>query len=77
MATVVGFRDVNFDGGNGQITGVTVYYTEEAYRCEGLATGKFFLSDSRMNNIGYRPAVGQEIDISYNKYGKVSSVSVR
>lgn len=75
MAEIVGIRNVNFQGNNGVISGKSLYYTEESYGCEGLQTGKVFLSDNLLQRIEC-PCVGDEVEFQYNKYGKVVNVSI-
>lgn len=75
MAEIVGIRNVNFQGNNGMISGKSLYYTEESYGCEGLQTGKVFLSDNLVERIGC-PDVGDYVEFQYNKYGKVVGINI-
>lgn len=71
---VVGMRKINFKAENGdQISGTRIYCTFEDDHIDGVGTEAFFLSDKKMDVPVY---VGDEIAISYNKYGKVDKVTV-
>ena len=76
MCTIVGYRDVNFTSQQGnEITGMTIYYTEtDVYGVSGQACDKFFMSSKRLKDIGWKPAVGDNVELNYNKYGKVAGV---
>lgn len=75
MAEIVGIRNVKFQGNNGQISGISLYYTEDAYGVEGKQTGKVFLSDNLLQRIEC-PHVGDFVEFQYNKYGKVVSINI-
>lgn len=69
---VVGFRKVDFRAENGsQISGTRLYCTFEDEKVSGVGTEAFFVSDAKLDFV---PAVGDEIQVIYNKYGKVDRV---
>lgn len=79
---VIGIKDVNFkskDGGT--VQGVRLFVTDDSVKVNaGVACEAFFLSDYLLDKNNLRPGdfhVGDHLDIAYNKYGKISSVSVR
>lgn len=78
---VIGIKDVNFkakDGGT--VQGVRLFVTDDSVKVNaGVACDAFFLSDSLLDRNNLRPSdfqLGEHLSISYNKYGKISSVSV-
>lgn len=78
---VIGIKDVNFkakDGGT--IQGVKLFVTDDSVNVTvGVACDSFFLSDSLLNRNNLRCGdfqLGDHLDISYNKYGKITYVSV-
>ena len=71
---IIGYRQSSFvpkDGGD-KISGYTFYLTDENPDVTGVCCDHIFVSDHRLN--GFVPSLGAEIQIIYNKYGKVSSV---
>ena len=78
---IIGIKDVNFkakDGGT--VQGVRLYVTDDSVKVNvGVACEALFLSDSLLNRNNLRPGdfqLGDNVDVFYNKYGKISSVSV-
>lgn len=78
---VIGIKDVNFkakDGGS--VQGVKLYVTDDSVEVNaGTACDSLFLSDSLLERNELRPGdiqLGDHLNISYNKYGKVQSVSI-
>lgn len=78
---VIGIKDVNFkakDGGT--VQGVRLFVTDDSVEVNvGVACEALFLSDSLLGKNNLHPGdiqLGDHLDISYNKYGKISSVSV-
>lgn len=79
---VIGIKDVNFkakDGGT--IQGVKLFVTDDSVKVNaGLACDSFFLSGSLLERNDLRPGdiqLGDHLNISYNKYGKIQSVSIQ
>lgn len=79
---VIGIKDVNFkakDGGT--VQGVRLFVTDDSVKVNaGVACEALFLSDKLLDKNNLRPGdiqLGEHLDISYNKYGKICSVSVR
>ena len=78
MANIVGIVSTSFIPKDGEniIEGKTVYVTEpiNPKRGEGLSTDKFFLSKDKLAELSFTVALGQEIEVLYNKYGKVGTI---
>lgn len=69
--TVIGVQPVNFTGSDGrQVTGHNLYVTYPSDRVEGVVSMKVFIP----SRIVFVPNVGDEIDIIYNRYGKVHDI---
>lgn len=74
---VLGFRRVDFAGKDGkQITGYSVFCSEliKPEFGAGVSVEKVFLSDRRLGQMGYMPCIGDDLQVNYNRYGKLSSV---
>lgn len=79
---VIGIKNVNFmakDGGT--VQGVRLFVTDDSVKVNaGVACEAIFLSDYLLDKNNLRPGdiqLGDCLDIAYNRYGKISSVSVR
>lgn len=74
---VIGIRHVDFTAADGkQVSGYTVFCSYPIARNgQGFGVEKIFLSDNKLANIGYFPELDDEINVSYNRWGKVESVS--
>lgn len=76
---IVGVSNVEFTTEDGKtITGTTIYYTEplEPERGQGCFAGKLFLSAAKLVALTYTPAVGQEVELLFDRNGKVKAVNV-
>lgn len=76
MFQVIGYRNVNFKGQDGNdVTGVSYYLTQPIDKNgEGLSTEKVFLSTAKVAENGYRPQLGDRVEVQYNRYGKVAAI---
>lgn len=74
---IIGKRTVSFDAQDGKhISGVSLFCSYPITKNgEGVGVEKIFLSDSKLAYCGYFPELGDEINVQYNRYGKVESVS--
>ena len=75
MFKVVGKRRTEFtpkDGGQ-PISGYNLYVLSSDQHTEGFVTDRLFVSDRKFSN-GIIPALGDHIDVRYNRYGRVDSV---
>lgn len=78
MSKIVGIVQTSFqpkDSAN-IIEGVTVHVTDpiSRERGEGVATDHFFLTADKLKSLSFTPAVGQEIEVLYTKWGKVGTL---
>lgn len=71
--TVVGQRKVNFTTKDGvEIKGLSVYAGKKIppELGAGMSVEKLFFSDAKLDTFSYRPEVGDEVEILYNRYGR-------
>ena len=73
---VMGFKDTVFDfpKENKQVKGMTLFLSEERKNVTGLACESVFVSDGKLD--GYKPKLGDSLNVNYNKYGKVRDIAV-
>lgn len=78
MSKVVGISKTAFKPKDSDtlIEGVTVHVTDAIPpdRGEGVSTDHFFLSASKVKQLPFTLAVGQEIEVLYSKWGKVATL---
>lgn len=76
MAKVIGIRNSSFKGDRGEdVTGVNIYVTEPLEKGEGCSAERVFLTTDKLLKCGYQPKVGDEVTLTYNRYGKCSAVT--
>lgn len=70
---VLGIKNVHFKADDGRIIdGVTLYGSYDLADVDGVATDKAFISSEKLN--GLEVKVGDDVELLYNKYGKVVSI---
>lgn len=73
--TIIGFRPSSFKGDQGDtISGMNIYLTYPLDKGTGQGTERVFLTDAKLNNAGYIPAVGDNVRVEYNRWGKCSGI---
>ena len=73
--TVIGFRPSSFKGEQGDtISGMNIYLTYPLDKGTGQGTERVYLTGAKLNKAGYIPAVGDEVRIEYNRYGKPDGI---
>lgn len=79
MYKVVGTINTAFTAKDGKdVVGMTVHVTEpiDSKRGHGVETDHFFLSENKLRDLDFTPAVGQSIEAYYNKYGKIGTLKL-
>lgn len=79
MAKICGIENVAFVGKDGsEVRGKRIHFTEAiaADRGVGEAADTIFLSAAKLVTMDFTPVVGQDIDILYDKHGRVKGVTV-
>ena len=73
---VIGFADRSFTGkDSGElINGMYIFVTFEDKRTTGLVCDRIFISRQRLDQCGYSPSLDDDIELLYNRYGKISGI---
>ena len=75
MSKVIGIAPSSFVGDKGEkISGFNVYLSFPLASGSGHGAERVYLTDRKVENSGYMPVVGDEVDLTYNKFGKVASM---
>lgn len=60
--------------GDQEISGFTLHLTEEREGVEGFAVEHVFISDKKLGQ--YKPSLGDNVRILYNRWGKADGVEL-
>lgn len=72
---IIGIRPSSFKGAKGEeITGKNIYMTYPLDQGTGLGCERVFVTDAKMVNWPYKPVVGNEVKINYNRFGRCDSM---
>lgn len=75
---IIGIESVHFTPKNSdkKIAGIKVHVgiPMPPKKGQGEEVDSFFLSDAKLAALDFVPAVGQTVEVLYNKYGKVSTL---
>lgn len=73
---VIGFRYVDFTGQDGRpVRGMSLYLSQQISKNgSGEAAEKVFLSERLLNVLSVTPALGDEVEPVYNRFGKVVDI---
>lgn len=73
--TIVGIRTKSFTGSDGaKISGVDLHLLGVDSDVEGNFVDRIFVSEKKLGE--YDPKLGDEIDIRYNRFGKIDRVEL-
>lgn len=85
-ATVLGLKTTNFepkDKPGTRVVGVTAYIGYKDPDVTGQKVENVFLSDTKMDNLGicipengFKALIGREIEVEYNRYGKLANLLI-
>ena len=68
---IIGIRSSSFKGDKGEeITGKNIYMTFPLDKGTGLGCERVFVTDAKIADWPYKPVVGDEVEIVYNRYGR-------
>lgn len=68
---IIGIRPTSFKGDNGEnVSGKNIYLTFPLEKGEGLGAERIFLTEAKLSKFPYQPKVGDEVSVSYNRYGR-------
>lgn len=73
---IIGIRPSNFKGDSGDsVSGKNFYLTYPLEKGEGLGSERIFLTDAKLNKWEYQPKVGDEVNVSYNRFGRCDGMA--
>jgi len=73
---VIGFTRNSFVGRDGNnINGINLYVSHPIVNNgEGVSVENIYLSDAKLSRCGYSPKIGDEVQVYFNRYGKVEMI---
>lgn len=73
---VVGIKSSSFEGSDGkEVRGTNFYFTYPlAGKGDGEGTDRVYLTEKRLSELDFSPAIGDEVEVEYNRYGKASGL---
>ena len=73
---VVGYCERSFTSKDtgALIEGMYIFVTFENKRTTGSACERLYVSCQRLNECGYSPSLGDEIEPQYNRFGKIIGI---
>lgn len=73
---VVGFSERSFTAKDtgALIEGMTIYVSFESNRITGIGCDRFFISQKRLDECDYSPSIGDDIELLYNRFGKITGI---
>ena len=74
---LIGYMRNNFTPEDGKtVTGFNLYlsYPLTGEEAGGFAVDRIYMTDAKLAQSNYKPKVGDEVIINYNRYGKVASI---
>lgn len=78
MSQIVGVIKTSFRPKDSEtpIEGITVHTTDPIPpgKGKGVSTDRFFLSDRKMEQLPFTPAIGMEVEVLFNRWGKVATL---
>ncbi len=76
---IIGYQRSNFKGDQGnEIRGMRIYLTSpltSGQDVEGEACECVYMTDDKLARCGYVPKVGDEVNVSYNRYRKPDNIT--
>lgn len=78
IRNIVGVELVDFEKDGKKVSGTRLYTLEDipAGRGTGKKSDKIFLSDAKLAQMDFTPAVGQTVAVYYNRYGTPSHIAL-
>lgn len=74
---IIGYKRSDFTTKEGTaITGYNLYltYPIAGNDAGGSACERYYMTDAKLAKSGYTPHVGDEVNVSFNRYGKPESI---
>lgn len=75
---VIGWQKNEFTpkGETEPVRGFNIFVIEHRRNVEGMAADRLYISEQRARECGFNPKLGDEVEVSYNRWGKVQSIEV-
>lgn len=76
---IQGFKRADFTSKEGTpITGYNLYlsYPLTGEDADGSACERYYMTDAKLAKSGYTPHVGDEVNVSFNRFGKPDIITV-
>lgn len=74
---IIGYKRSNFTSKDGNlVTGFNLFlvYPLSGEDSAGQACDRLYLTDDKLAKSGYTPHVGDEVNVTYNRFGKVAAL---
>lgn len=73
---VIGFSESSFTAKDTGvlIEGMNIFVTFENNRTTGSACERLYVSRQRLDECGYHPSLGDNIEPLYNRFGKIAGI---
>ncbi len=74
---ILGYKRSNFTSNQGTlVTGIKIYasYPLTGEDADGLGVDSLYMTDDKLAKCGYVPHVGDEVQVTYNRYGKPAAI---
>lgn len=75
---IIGIRPSSFsarEDESKQVSGKNIYLTYPLEKGEGHGSERIFVTDAKLNQWPYQPKVGDEVNVSYNRYGRCDGMA--
>ncbi len=73
---IIGIRPSSFKGDSGDsVSGKNIYLTFPLEKGEGFGAERVFVRDAKLNTWTYQPKVGDEVNVTYNRFGRCDGMS--
>lgn len=74
---IIGMKKSDFTTKEGtMVTGYNVYLTYELTGdgADGLGCERVYLTQAKLDKSGFKPEVGDTVELTYNRFGKVAAI---
>lgn len=76
MAKIIGIRPSEFKGDDGNmVSGLNIYVSYPLEKGEGFGADRVYITDEKLSGWAYKPVVGDDVNLEYNRYGKCSGMT--
>lgn len=75
---IIGYKRNNFTTREGTvINGINIYltYPVTGTDAEGMVAERIYMSDGKLAKCSYKPRIGDEVTVVYNRYGKPEAIA--